>query len=227
MANYACADLHGCGNLWDAIKNFLQPDDKLYFLGDAIDRGPDGYRIMKEMLADPRVFYIMGNHEYMMINAIENAPIDFEIWSYNGCSPTYDAWIQDGRPMGIIRQLKSLPTLHTFVNKYDEELYLCHAGFNWKYFDQLDDYKLVWDRRHINQDNDIVNETGALIVHGHTPTPYLIDELQYQHIPFEEDCGVVCYNNKFDIDCGSVWTHRAALFDLDELAAIEFIEKGE
>ena len=39
MAVYACADLHGQGWAWDAIKNRLAPSDYLYFLGDAADRG--------------------------------------------------------------------------------------------------------------------------------------------------------------------------------------------
>lgn len=46
MATYACADLHGQGWAWDAIKSRLAPSDYLYFLGDAVDRGPDGVRIM-------------------------------------------------------------------------------------------------------------------------------------------------------------------------------------
>lgn len=37
---FACADLHGQYNLYKQIKNFLKEDDKVYFLGDATDRGP-------------------------------------------------------------------------------------------------------------------------------------------------------------------------------------------
>ena len=42
MATYACSDLHGNWELWAEIKKFLKPDDTLYYLGDATDRGPDG-----------------------------------------------------------------------------------------------------------------------------------------------------------------------------------------
>ena len=35
----ACSDLHGNGELWDKIKDFLQPGDILFMLGDAGDRG--------------------------------------------------------------------------------------------------------------------------------------------------------------------------------------------
>ena len=57
---FALSDLHGQWGLWQQIKQFLNQDDKLYFLGDAIDRGPKGYEIMKELLCDSRVTYIMG-----------------------------------------------------------------------------------------------------------------------------------------------------------------------
>ena len=40
--HYVTTDLHGNGLLWRKIKEKLNIDDTLYFLGDAIDRGPDG-----------------------------------------------------------------------------------------------------------------------------------------------------------------------------------------
>ena len=58
MATYACSDLHGNWELWTEIKKFLKPDDTLYYLGDATDRGPDGWAILKEMLNDSRINYI-------------------------------------------------------------------------------------------------------------------------------------------------------------------------
>ena len=39
MAVYACSDLHGTMFLYKQIKNFLEPNDIVYFLGDAGDRG--------------------------------------------------------------------------------------------------------------------------------------------------------------------------------------------
>ena len=46
MATYAFTDLHGQYELWRQIKEFCQPDDKLYFLGDASDLSIDDVRIM-------------------------------------------------------------------------------------------------------------------------------------------------------------------------------------
>ena len=34
---YAITDLHGRLDLWKEVKKILQPNDKVYFLGDAMD----------------------------------------------------------------------------------------------------------------------------------------------------------------------------------------------
>ena len=40
---FTCGDLNGQLGLWNQIKEYLNPEDKLYFLGYLIDRGPHGY----------------------------------------------------------------------------------------------------------------------------------------------------------------------------------------
>ena len=83
--HYVTTDLHGNGLLWRKIKEKLNIDDTLYFLGDAIDRGPDGLYIMLNMLNDPRVTYIKGNHEQFAIDFLR-ATKDVELLndvSYN------------------------------------------------------------------------------------------------------------------------------------------------
>lgn len=50
MATYACSDLHGRLDLLKQIQDFLQPDDTVYFLGDAGDRGPNPGRLSRQLL---------------------------------------------------------------------------------------------------------------------------------------------------------------------------------
>ena len=54
----------------------LQPEDTLYVLGDVIDRFPDGIEILQELMAMPNVKMLLGNHEYMMLMAIDPDYID-------------------------------------------------------------------------------------------------------------------------------------------------------
>ena len=93
MKTVCFADLHGNYNLWTAIKNYYGPKDTLIFLGDACDRGPDGIKIMKEMFKDSRVIYILGNHEQMLLeyiqDGIEQSLItSMKLITYNGSLKT-------------------------------------------------------------------------------------------------------------------------------------------
>ena len=77
---YVTSDLHGYP--LDKLKDFLAKvgfgrDDELYILGDVIDRGPDGVRILQWIMAQPNVKLLLGNHESMML-ACETALFDFE-----------------------------------------------------------------------------------------------------------------------------------------------------
>lgn len=82
MATYAVSDIHGRKDLWlKANKEVFSPNDTIYFLGDAADRGPDGWEMIKTLLDDERVIYLIGNHEDMLIKAIEGG--------YDDCSLLY------------------------------------------------------------------------------------------------------------------------------------------
>lgn len=63
---YVVSDIHGH---YDKYLELLQKiefsaDDTLYVLGDVIDRGPDGCRILQDMMARSNVVPILGNHEF-------------------------------------------------------------------------------------------------------------------------------------------------------------------
>ncbi len=240
MSIYACSDLHGMGNLWDKIKNFLKPEDRLYFLGDAIDRGPDGYRIMKEMLADPRITYILGNHELMMYNACIDEENDSAsaLWIYwNGGLSTYEAWVNDGRPQKVLQDINNLPLYWVYRNKEDIDIILTHAGFTPGMMPK-ERKKFVWDRDHITSGPYVMpNECDpCLVVHGHTPCESLEEILENNTLGvesnnpnkylYQEDSGIIWYWNcqKVCIDVGSVWNGYTVLFNLDTYDTVKIME---
>ena len=45
----------------------------LYVIGDAIDRGPDGIKILEYIKKHENMDLILGNHEFLMLNSV---PID-------------------------------------------------------------------------------------------------------------------------------------------------------
>lgn len=68
--HYCCSDIHGQGDLWDRLLQELQlkEDDVLYVLGDVIDRGPDGIRILQEIMQSENMVMFLGNHELLMLD---------------------------------------------------------------------------------------------------------------------------------------------------------------
>lgn len=155
-------DIHGMYDLYRAIMDYCHEQDDeamIIFGGDACDRGERGYEIIKELLDNPRLVYLMGNHEELfckaareinsifdfqttdrakIINAL-NATLadniqlhDIQLHIYNGGLPTLIDWIEDGAPMDIIERLEKLPL--TFSTDTCD---FCHAGGNYQVFEQI------------------------------------------------------------------------------------------
>ena len=218
MAVYACADLHGQGWAWDAIKNRLAPSDYLYFIGDAVDRGPDGVRIMQEILDRPNTTYIQGNHEQMMLDGMYEDYNAIDLWFYNGGLSTQKvlANMPETGVESLLQEVNVLPFYAEYTNPDGIRIIMTHSGYT---FDMNDWYKMIWDRTHYYKEGMI--PTNTLIVHGHTPTPYLCHTIG-EVIPEV----MVWYDNghKIDIDTGAYFTRKACLLNLDTLEEEIFYE---
>ena len=70
---YVMSDIHGnAARFYSVMRQIeLQPEDTLYVLGDVIDRYPDGIRLLRLLMRMPNVKLLLGNHEYMMLNALD------------------------------------------------------------------------------------------------------------------------------------------------------------
>lgn len=157
-------DIHGYRPLFDAIMTYCREQDDeamIIFGGDAIDRGTDGYQIMKELLDNPKIVYLKGNHEDMFTKAAREIKAMFSFanpeiekihetlnacryfdYRYaaiqdslgNGGLATLTDWILDGMPMDIVEQIEHLPLTFTYNN-----VDFCHAGGNYRAFKKVAD----------------------------------------------------------------------------------------
>ena len=68
MSIYLMSDLHGMYGLYLRMLETVQfgHNDHLYILGDMIDRGPDGVKILLDVMQRDNVTCLIGNHEHMM-----------------------------------------------------------------------------------------------------------------------------------------------------------------
>ena len=81
--NYVCSDIHGRYDRFTKALKHLKSNDKLYILGDVIDRHPDGIKILLEVISNPNIELLMGNHEYMMYRGYFQRDVRWlDIWCY-------------------------------------------------------------------------------------------------------------------------------------------------
>lgn len=212
---FVFSDIHGNYNLWKKVEEFIAGRPAI-FLGDAADRGPDGYKIMKELLDSPNIIYLKGNHEDMFVDAAkkylitksetcEPSDIDdynsaYNLLSWNGGLPTYNDWEKDGCSQKIIHQLDNLPVYYS-VGQFD----FCHSGclkVQWEHRDEISQNNFIWNRVHFPCDWF----EGRTLIHGHTITRSLSGYRNFNH-------EIVRYNNKIDIDIGTIICNKIAVYD--------------
>lgn len=228
---YACADLHSNMNLYRQICNFIEPNDTVYFLGDAIDRGPDGFSVAEAIYNNPNWIYMIGNHEDMMVGGLLKDNLDdFYIWMGNGGRSTYDDFTSKSKEEQQIwlNRLDKLPWLLTYDRPDGTKVKLTHAGYT-PNLSNINKYSLLWDRRHFLYSANEKNFGNLYVVHGHTPTIYLNEKILTKDIENDnfDPSDILIYNNghKIDIDCGCHFTGKIALLDLDTFDVYYFYDK--
>ena len=206
MAVYVMSDLHGEREAFHAMleKIGLTMEDTLYVIGDAIDRGPDGIAILQELMHMSNVQMLLGNHEWMMLNALvpQRYTPQARIWDYNGNRETLaqyhalDPWQQER----LLRFLEDLPDCLD-VTVGGRSFFLVHG------YPGANTHDAVWGRP-----VDLRVEPplpGRQLIIGHTPVPFLVTatEAQMRHyIEQLERSGdhvhILHADGFIDIDCG-------------------------
>ena len=147
---YAVSDIHGCYDKYrDLMKKLnLGSDDTLYVLGDVIDRGADGFKILLDMAQRPNVVNLLGNHEAMALDALprlmnaieENGEATLtgedaeavELWFYNGgeLSLADFLWLNNEQEQTVLAYMRDMP-LYKEVEAGERRFVLVHGGLCW------------------------------------------------------------------------------------------------
>ena len=222
----ACSDLHGSYDLYWQIKQFLKPEDKVIFLGDATDRGPHSWKLMKAILDDEQWEYLCGNHEDMLAKAINEYYEGSENEAYidllmNGGNETFMSWLDNGAYQEWAGVFTHLPYYTSYINQDGLWIMLSHAGFTPIKGEDGETYipgrrECLWSRSHFEDQWDEENFADVIVVHGHTPIPTQLYTNQ-EKIDKWNDPGAYyyCGGHKINIDCGACWIKATILLDLD------------
>lgn len=230
MSVYCVSDLHGHLDLYKQIKAFLEPQDKVICLGDCGDRGPQPWETIKAVAADSQWEYLMGNHEHMLAGAMceylddsrqsiflkeyPTVPSMHALVARNGGLGTLSGWIEDGANPDWITFLMGLNNMAAYNNgQYHFEL--THAGFTPGYR-QPNNFDLLWSREHFF-DPWQEGHDDKIIIHGHTPCRFLVEDLSNGRQVWHPRDGAARYADchKICIDMGTYIFHSALLLDLD------------
>lgn len=89
--HFVIGDIHGHARALDAILNAIAPtgDDCITFLGDYIDHGPDSKAVLDTLIrlgniARPLIRPIAGNHEALLLAALNDSDAEREWLRYGG-----------------------------------------------------------------------------------------------------------------------------------------------
>lgn len=75
---YVMSDLHGMYGTYMDVMNRLKKDDHIYILGDVIDRGSEGIKIIQDIMKrsenpkkNPQITFLLGNHEMQFLDCVD------------------------------------------------------------------------------------------------------------------------------------------------------------
>lgn len=202
MKNYwIIGDIHGTyallGQLLESIGRFKP--DIIVFVGDFIDRGPHVKEVIDCIMGlECEVVCLMGNHEMMMLNAMDDmgfggSPI--EMWYYNGGEATLQSFgftsffsFKSRMESVYLDFFQNLGLAHVLEPVSGMKILVTHAGISptipvrdqlaLKNYRELNRYLLekhidpmdsfLWTREEFFKSDPHAWE-GYVVVHGHTP----------------------------------------------------------
>lgn len=213
---YVCSDIHGDYAKYRSVleKISLQAQDTLYVLGDVIDRGPDGIKILRDMMVRPNIAPILGNHELIAaaclgwlldditeesLAALGPAQLGaLQGWMNNGGEPTFLAVCGLSREerKEILEYIKEME-IYAQVEAGGRSFLLVHAGLD--HFSpekKLEDYDLE-DFLFCRPGPNKQYYPDQYLVYGHTPTRLLRKQMGE---PLMDT--ILCGETQIAIDCG-------------------------
>ncbi len=229
---YVTSDIHGYS--LEKFKDFLKKagftdSDYLYILGDVIDRGPDGVKILRWMMQQPNVELLLGNHEAMLlacdfifdeiteesVSKLTGTKLNiFSNWMSNSGQITLDALsaVRDREIQYILEYLREAPLYETLtVNGKD--FVLVHSGLGgFRKDKKLSEYvpdELLWTR----PDLDTRYFDDITVVFGHTPTVRYGNEYLGK---------IVKTDTWVNVDVGVGIGQEPALLRLDDMKSIYY-----
>lgn len=172
MRVFAISDIHGDNDKFKSLlkKVGFKRSDKLFLLGDYIDRGAQSKEVLDTIMLLIENGYdihcIRGNHEEMLITALNDIPSQV-VWFKNGGDTTLKSFSTnhiERIPEVYINFILNLPYYLEFEN-----FIFVHAGINMTIDNPMQDLQSILWLRSWKDCYDKKWLGNRYVVHGHTP----------------------------------------------------------
>ena len=175
MSTYFCSDIHGEYDLFCRLleKAGFSDPDKLYVLGDILDKGKDAFRLLDLIRSLPNARVLMGNHEYAFLSYYRNAAAEA-----NGDEGRLEKKVKEYFPVEkssfLPERMEFLLSLPYFIE--GKTFLAVHAGVetdeNGRVLPMVKQNKnvLLFDRKF--KADDVLPVESKTVFFGHTPCSY-------------------------------------------------------
>jgi len=209
---YCVSDLHGRYDLYMKLLKRLKlsEEDRLYILGDLVDRGPEGLKIVLDVAKRENVICLMGNHDLTAQFILSKLLGGLTAGQLADLRELYGAWVYDGgdttiaefKALSLEDRRLAVMTLDSFRNYAEvkaggNHFVLCHGGIdNYEPTKPLREYTIA-DLAFCREDytKPKFSTEGVYLVTGHTPTAAIeggeAGRIFYSHDHIAIDCGAV------------------------------------
>ena len=209
---YIISDIHGqydrYAKLMEQID--LKESDRLFILGDVIDRGPGSIELLEDIMERDNVEMFLGNHEHMMLTYLEGSDTVSWFYGVNGGSETFRRFRELDKPEreSILDYLYNRTTLKKDLHLGNKRFILSHTSavsdgidsYTREYKDDLMQIQdLVWNMGYENTASIQRlprQEEETFFISGHIITARLHEKEEIYIEGYDNNCVWV------DIDCG-------------------------
>ena len=220
---YAVSDLHGCYDKYMKLIERLTSDDSLYILGDIVDRGSDGMKIVLDLINRDNIFSYRGNHDHCAQFFLGNYALRYDGYFTDGIEEVFRLWLSDGgsetyreflkldesKQRAVLGYLNSLPLFEELTVR-GQKFFLAHTVpkkskmlnfVNCRFSDFITgepEYEKMYFE-------------DTIIITGHIPTGFIDPEYAGR---------IWKGNNHIAIDCGAVFGNPLGCICLDTMEEI-------
>ena len=171
---YVVSDLHGCYDKYREMieKLALKESDLLYVLGDVVDRGPDGIRILLDMNERSNVVFLRGNHDETAMKILRCLVDSAAKYDEDKLVSMLQLWVSDGGDT-TLRQFMS-------ISSKEKAKVLCYL---WRSETHTE---IVVDGRKYFLAHTVPEKERMLDFNACGPEDFLMGEPDYERMYFED-----------------------------------------